>query len=97
MPFTVTNTDTSLKTSNEGGDYAYTITTTSADGSSVSRPALRTGPRHLHRAGGIGAVDRRRRGPGRVPGTLPGHLTVVGGRRLLVGGRLLGHGQARLA
>ena len=28
VPFTVTNTDPSLKTSNQGGDYAYTITTT---------------------------------------------------------------------
>ncbi|WP_336205254.1 sugar-binding protein [Nonomuraea sp. LPB2021202275-12-8] len=44
VPFTVTNTDTSLKTSNEGGDYAYSITTTSADGSSVSRPALELVP-----------------------------------------------------
>ncbi|MGW4471374.1 sugar-binding protein [Nonomuraea sp. NPDC004354] len=44
VPFTVTNTDTSLKTANEGGDYAYTITTTSADGSSVSRPALELVP-----------------------------------------------------
>ncbi|MFI6295007.1 sugar-binding protein [Nonomuraea sp. NPDC050790] len=44
VPFTVTNSDPSLKTSNEGGDYAYTITATSADGSSVSRPALELVP-----------------------------------------------------
>lgn len=44
VPFTVTNTDTSLKTSNEGGDYAYTITTTGDDGSFVSRPALELVP-----------------------------------------------------
>ncbi|MFE3448266.1 sugar-binding protein [Nonomuraea sp. NPDC059194] len=44
VSFTVTNTDTSLKTSNEGGDYAYTIMTTSGDGSSVSRPALELVP-----------------------------------------------------
>ncbi|MEU7891938.1 sugar-binding protein [Nonomuraea sp. NPDC049152] len=44
VPFTVTNTDASLKTSNDGGDYAYTITTTSQDGSSVSRPALELVP-----------------------------------------------------
>jgi hypothetical protein len=41
VPFTVTNTDTSLKTSNEGGDYPYTITT---DDSSVSRAALELVP-----------------------------------------------------
>ncbi|MFC7586817.1 sugar-binding protein [Nonomuraea antimicrobica] len=44
VPFTVTNTDPSLKTSNEGGDYAYTITTTSQDGSATSRPALELVP-----------------------------------------------------
>ncbi|TDC09022.1 hypothetical protein E1267_08490 [Nonomuraea longispora] len=44
VPFTVTNSDPSLKTSNEGGDYAYTITTTSEDGSSTSRPALELVP-----------------------------------------------------
>ncbi|MFD1540720.1 sugar-binding protein [Nonomuraea guangzhouensis] len=44
VPFTVTNADPSLKTSNQGGDYAYTITTTSADGSSVSKPALELVP-----------------------------------------------------
>ncbi len=44
VPFTVTNTDTSLKTSNDGGDYFYTITTTGRDGSSLSRPALELVP-----------------------------------------------------
>lgn len=44
VQFTVTNSDPSLKTSNQGGDYAYTITTTSADGSSVSKPALELVP-----------------------------------------------------
>lgn len=44
VPFTVTNTDATLKTSNQGGDYFYTITTTSADGSSVSKPALELVP-----------------------------------------------------
>ncbi|MFI6905717.1 sugar-binding protein [Nonomuraea sp. NPDC050394] len=44
VPFTVTNSDPSLKTSNEGGDYAYTITATSGEGSSVSRPALELVP-----------------------------------------------------
>lgn len=44
VTFTVTNSDPSLKTSNQGGDYAYTITTTSADGSSVSKPALELVP-----------------------------------------------------
>ncbi|MFI7699952.1 sugar-binding protein [Nonomuraea sp. NPDC049480] len=41
VPFTVTNTDTSLKTSNEGGDYAYTIT---VDGAVTGRPALELVP-----------------------------------------------------
>ncbi|MFI9551873.1 sugar-binding protein [Nonomuraea endophytica] len=44
VPFTVTNSDASLKTSNEGGDYAYTITATSGEGSSVSKPALELVP-----------------------------------------------------
>ncbi|MEV1000761.1 sugar-binding protein [Nonomuraea sp. NPDC050202] len=44
LPFTVTNSDPTLKTSNEGGDYAYTLTTTSADGSTTSRPALELVP-----------------------------------------------------
>ncbi|MFI6531579.1 sugar-binding protein [Nonomuraea sp. NPDC050547] len=44
VPFTVTNSDPSLKTSNEGGDYAYTITATSGEGSSVSKPALELVP-----------------------------------------------------
>jgi LmbE family N-acetylglucosaminyl deacetylase len=44
VPFTVTNSDPSLKTSNEGGDYVYTITTTGSDGSSVAKPALELVP-----------------------------------------------------
>lgn len=40
VPFTITNSDASLKTSNEGGDYTYTITTTGSDGSDVAKPAL---------------------------------------------------------
>ncbi|MFC6370055.1 sugar-binding protein, partial [Nonomuraea thailandensis] len=44
LPFTVTNSDPTLKTSNEGGDYAYTITTTGADGTTTSRPALELVP-----------------------------------------------------
>ncbi|MFI6596028.1 sugar-binding protein [Nonomuraea sp. NPDC050536] len=44
VPFTITNSDPSLKTSNEGGDYAYTITTTGSDGSSVAKPALELVP-----------------------------------------------------
>ncbi|MGN9839796.1 sugar-binding protein [Nonomuraea sp. H19] len=41
VPFTVTNSDPSLKTSNEGGDYAYTIT---VDGTVTGRPALELVP-----------------------------------------------------
>ncbi|QFY08776.1 hypothetical protein GBF35_20715 [Nonomuraea phyllanthi] len=41
VPFTVTNSDPALKTSNEGGDYAYTI---SVDGAVASRPALELVP-----------------------------------------------------
>jgi LmbE family N-acetylglucosaminyl deacetylase len=41
VPFTVTNSDTSLKTSNEGGDYAYTVT---VDGTITGRPALELVP-----------------------------------------------------
>ncbi|GAA0935471.1 sugar-binding protein [Nonomuraea longicatena] len=44
VPFTVTNSDPSLKTSNEGGDYLYTITATGSDGSSVAKPALELVP-----------------------------------------------------
>lgn len=45
VPFKVTNSDPSLKTSNEGGDYAYTITTTiDGGGSAVTRPALELVP-----------------------------------------------------
>lgn len=42
--FTVTNTDTSLKTGAPGGDYAYTLTTTSAAGSSTTNQALELVP-----------------------------------------------------
>jgi hypothetical protein len=52
VTFTVTNTDTSLKTSNGGGtpgapagDYAYTVTTTSAAGTSKAAAALELVPR----------------------------------------------------
>ncbi|MFC4120864.1 sugar-binding protein [Nonomuraea zeae] len=41
VPFTVTNSDPSLKTSNQGGDYAYTIT---VDGAVTGRPALELVP-----------------------------------------------------
>ncbi|MGW5364992.1 sugar-binding protein [Actinopolymorpha pittospori] len=52
VTFTVTNTDASLPTSNEGGtdgadagDYAYTVTTTTAAGAtSVAKPALELVP-----------------------------------------------------
>ncbi|MEV2273370.1 sugar-binding protein [Nonomuraea africana] len=58
VPFTVTNSDPSLKTSNEGGDYAYTITTTGSDGSSVSRPALELVPATaVPRAASAPAID----------------------------------------
>ncbi|MFB4274064.1 sugar-binding protein [Nonomuraea sp. MTCD27] len=58
VPFTVTNSDPSLKTSNEGGDYAYTITTTSQDGTSTSRPALELVPAaSVPRAASAPAVD----------------------------------------
>lgn len=43
--FRVTNTDDSLETSMQGGDYAYTVTTTSDGGAAaVSRPALELVP-----------------------------------------------------
>ncbi|NJP94683.1 hypothetical protein HCN51_35485 [Nonomuraea sp. FMUSA5-5] len=44
LPFTVTNADPTLKTSNEGGDYTYTLTTTAEDGTTTSRPALELVP-----------------------------------------------------
>ena len=49
VTFTVTNSDASLPTSNQGGtggsgNYAYTITTTSNAGSSTSAPALELVP-----------------------------------------------------
>ncbi|MEV5890412.1 sugar-binding protein [Nonomuraea fuscirosea] len=58
VPFTVTNADPALKTSNEGGDYAYTITTTSEDGTATSRPALELVPAAtVPRAASAPAVD----------------------------------------
>ncbi|MFI6629022.1 sugar-binding protein [Nonomuraea fuscirosea] len=58
VPFTVTNSDPALKTSNEGGDYAYTITTTSEDGTATSRPALELVPAATApRAASAPAVD----------------------------------------
>lgn len=68
VPFTVTNSDPALKTSNEGGDYAYTITTTSADGSSVSKPALELVPAtSVPQAASAPAVDGAE-GDGEYPG-----------------------------
>ncbi|MEW9550347.1 sugar-binding protein [Nonomuraea sp. NPDC050783] len=55
VPFTVTNTDTSLKTSNEGGDHAYTVT---VDGVVTGRPALELVPATtIPRAASAPAVD----------------------------------------
>ncbi|WP_188195992.1 sugar-binding protein [Nonomuraea sp. SYSU D8015] len=55
VPFTVTNTDTSLKTSNEGGDYVYTVT---VDGTVTGRPALELVPATaIPRAATAPAVD----------------------------------------
>ncbi|TDD00020.1 hypothetical protein E1292_29985 [Nonomuraea deserti] len=70
VPFTVTNSDPSLRTSNEGGDYAYTITTTTGeDGSSTSRPALELVPAvTVPRAGSAPAVDGAE-GDGEYSGT----------------------------
>ncbi|PZG04079.1 sugar-binding protein [Nonomuraea aridisoli] len=60
VPFTVTNSDPSLKTSNEGGDYAYTLTVTSGDGTSSSRPALELVPAAtVPEAAAAPAVDGR--------------------------------------
>jgi LmbE family N-acetylglucosaminyl deacetylase len=44
VTFTVTNTDATLPTSNAGGDYDYTIETTSNGASSTTRPALELVP-----------------------------------------------------
>ncbi|MFC6532097.1 sugar-binding protein [Nonomuraea rubra] len=44
LPFTVTNSDPTLETSNEGGDYTYTLTATGPDGTTTSRPALELVP-----------------------------------------------------
>ncbi|WP_406829545.1 sugar-binding protein [Pedococcus sp. KACC 23699] len=73
--FTVTNTDTSLKTSNEGGtpgapagDYAYTITTTSPAGTSKASAALELVPRttigHAAAAPKVDGVDTAGEYPG---------------------------------
>ncbi|MBT2224978.1 sugar-binding protein [Nonomuraea sp. NEAU-A123] len=68
VAFTVTNSDPSLKTSNQGGDYAYTITTTSADGSSVSKPALELVPAaSIPQAAAAPAIDGVE-GDGEYPG-----------------------------
>jgi LmbE family N-acetylglucosaminyl deacetylase len=44
VTFTVTNTDTELPTANEGGEYAFTVQTTSADGTSETAGALNLAP-----------------------------------------------------
>jgi LmbE family N-acetylglucosaminyl deacetylase len=44
LTFTVRDADTSLPTSNQGGDHDYTITTTSAGGKDVARSALELVP-----------------------------------------------------
>ncbi|WP_082176760.1 sugar-binding protein [Arsenicicoccus sp. oral taxon 190] len=44
VEFTVTNTDASLKTGAPGGDYAYTLTTTSSTGTSTGQQALELVP-----------------------------------------------------
>ncbi|MFI6497792.1 sugar-binding protein [Nonomuraea typhae] len=66
VPFTVTNSDPSLKTSNEGGDYVYTVTATSGGGSSVSRPALELVPATVIPRSAV-TVDGVE-GPGEYPG-----------------------------
>ncbi|MFF5258138.1 sugar-binding protein [Actinomadura viridis] len=61
VTFTVTNTDTSLPTSNEGGtggDYDYTITTTGSGTPDVQKAALELVPvAELPKAGAAPAVD----------------------------------------
>ncbi|MEV0383631.1 sugar-binding protein [Nonomuraea sp. NPDC050643] len=65
VPFTVTNADPTLKTSNEGGDYAYTVT---VDGTVTGRPALELVPAAtLARAPAAPAVDGAE-GDGEYPG-----------------------------
>ncbi|NDU73172.1 hypothetical protein GWI34_11075 [Actinomadura sp. DSM 109109] len=69
--FTVTNTDTSLPTSNEGGtdgDYDLTITTTSSGGTDVQNGALELVPTaELPKATTAPAVDGKE-APGEYPG-----------------------------
>ncbi|MFC4149528.1 sugar-binding protein [Micromonospora mangrovi] len=68
VTFTVTNSDATLKTANEGGDYGITITTTSAAGSTVETGALEIVPTsEVPRAGAGHAVDGVA-SPGEYPG-----------------------------
>ncbi|WP_229402552.1 sugar-binding protein [Micromonospora okii] len=71
VTFTVTNTDATLPTANEGGtggDYGITITTTSAAGSTVETGALEIVPTtEVPRAGQQNAVDGVA-SPGEYPG-----------------------------
>ncbi|WP_084772339.1 sugar-binding protein [Nonomuraea candida] len=70
VPFTVTNSDPSLKTSNEGGDYAYTITVTGQDGPATGRAALELVPAaSVPRAAAAPAVDGVA-GDGEYPGAV---------------------------
>ncbi|MGW0811253.1 sugar-binding protein, partial [Nonomuraea sp. NPDC002799] len=65
VPFTVTNSDPALKTSNEGGDYAYTVT---VDGVVTSRPALELVPAAaIAQATSAPAIDGAE-GDGEYPG-----------------------------
>lgn len=43
-PVEVTNTDRTLRTSNQGGDYAYTVQTTSSGGTATAKAALELVP-----------------------------------------------------
>ncbi|MEV1332132.1 sugar-binding protein [Micromonospora costi] len=71
VTFTVTNSDPTLPTANEGGsdgDYGITITTTSSAGSTVESGALEIVPTsEVPRAGADNAVDGVA-GPGEYPG-----------------------------
>ncbi|MFJ6196146.1 sugar-binding protein [Micromonospora sp. NPDC092111] len=70
VTFTVTNTDATLPTANEGGtdgDYGITITTTSAAGSTVESGALEIVPTTEIPAAGDGTVDGVA-SPGEYPG-----------------------------
>jgi LmbE family N-acetylglucosaminyl deacetylase len=58
VSFTVRDADTSLPTSNQGGDHDYTITTTSAGGTDVAKSALELVPgTTIPRASAEPAVD----------------------------------------